>query len=210
MSEKGNHIWPAYVDMMTVLLMVYLLLALLFQVVVATSKTAINQVEADELAKAEAGKQGQEQIMPQQPPKKEQQASAAGEQASNSAENQDMTLVTITPTELAQKQGDLRLRLEARRNYLNASEIQTVKTWVEEHRSEIASKGIRLYSVAPNSNNVQVGSLLKVQFDRALSVMSAVNGSGISLESISYDNEIIQDATEDFVILRVRKDAPKP
>lgn len=34
-SGSKNHIWPAYVDMMTVLLMVYLLLSMIFQVLAA-------------------------------------------------------------------------------------------------------------------------------------------------------------------------------
>lgn len=34
-SGSKNHIWPAYVDMMTVLLMVYMLLSMIFQVLAA-------------------------------------------------------------------------------------------------------------------------------------------------------------------------------
>lgn len=34
-SGSKNHIWPAYVDMMTVLLMVYLLLSMIFQMLAA-------------------------------------------------------------------------------------------------------------------------------------------------------------------------------
>lgn len=35
MSASKNHTWPAYVDMMTVLLMVYILLSMIFQIIAA-------------------------------------------------------------------------------------------------------------------------------------------------------------------------------
>jgi len=34
MKRKENHIWPAYVDMMTVLLLVYVLVSLLFAMMI--------------------------------------------------------------------------------------------------------------------------------------------------------------------------------
>lgn len=38
MSKKNDHFWPAYVDMMTVLLLVYILISMVFQVLLVLAK----------------------------------------------------------------------------------------------------------------------------------------------------------------------------
>lgn len=45
-SSKSNHIWPAYVDMMTVLLMVYMLLSMIFQVLAALASPTSGAAES--------------------------------------------------------------------------------------------------------------------------------------------------------------------
>jgi len=51
-SSKSNHIWPAYVDMMTVLLMVYMLLSMIFQVLAAMATPSSGTPDAPPVSNA--------------------------------------------------------------------------------------------------------------------------------------------------------------
>lgn len=207
MSEKGgNHIWPAYVDMMTVLLMVYLLLALLFQVVVATTKTAVSQSsQAQQRKEAAANQVTEQKETSQESPKEESKVSTPNSAAksSGSAGGEKFGLVELDPAELKLRDGDFSIIMtEKTRNFLTPAEINLMKKWIGENLEQINAKGVRVFSVA--QNNRQTGNILKIQFDRALGAISVLFSMGVPQDKIIFDNVIVRDVEKDYVALRIQ------
>ncbi len=112
-------------------------------------------------------------------------------------------MVELDTTELKLRDSDFSVVIsEPKRNFLNAAEINLMKKWVEENRSKITDKGVRVFSVA--QVNRQVGTVLKIQFDRALSVISTLLAAGIPQDKIIFDNVLVRDVEKDYVALRLQ------
>ena len=207
MSQKrgGENIWIAYADMLTVLLMVFLLLAMLFQVIVATSKIAGPEEE-------EAGNQRS-----QSEQNAKQTSSKFGESVEKQTDKKDMSensdggmeqvatklpLVMVDTAVLQPRDGDLRINVELNRTYLTGVQQNEVRAWALRNKSILTTEKLRIYSVG-RSINVSTGDTLLMQVNRAVATMAVLQKEGAIIKNIRFDNLIVPNNADDFIILRV-------
>ena len=159
MSEKrgGENIWIAYADMLTVLLMVFLLLAMLFQVIVATSKISgpedaagNRKAEAEQASAQDKSKFGVS--LEKQPDKK---AMSGNTDDGMQQVAVKLPLVMVDTAALQPRDGDLRINVELNRTYLTGTQQNEVR---------------------------EEGAIIK---------------------NIRFDNLIVPNNADDFIILRV-------
>ncbi|AQT43279.1 hypothetical protein BBC0178_018290 [Bartonella apihabitans] len=206
MAQKrgGENIWIAYADMLTVLLMVFLLLAMLFQVIVATSKIAgpedqagNQKSQAEQSAKQAASKFGETVEKQQNKPSSDGNINDGMEQVATK-----LPLVMVDTAALQPRDGDLRINVELNRTYLTGVQQNEVRAWALRNKSVLATEKLRIYSVG-RSINVSTGDTLLLQVNRAVATMAALQKEGAIIKNIRFDNLIVPNNTDDFIILRV-------
>ena len=206
MAQKrgGENIWIAYADMLTVLLMVFLLLAMLFQVIVATSKIAgpedqagNQKSQAEQSAKQAASKFGETV---------EKQSNKAVSDGNIDDGMQQVAvklpLVMVDTAALQPRDGDLRINVELNRTYLTGVQQNEVRAWALRNKSILTTEKLRIYSVG-RSINVSTGDTLLLQVNRAVATMAVLQKEGAIIKNIRFDNLIVPNNTDDFIILRV-------
>ncbi|MHC5307486.1 hypothetical protein [Bartonella sp. LJL80] len=202
MSSKrgGESIWIAYADMLTVLLMVFLLLSMLFQVIVATSKIAGPEDEVgNQQAKApvDATTQAGDPTAPVSLEKTEDKESGAGD----SQEAVKLPLVMVDTQVLQPRDGDLRLNIELSRTYITTIQQEQVRAWARQNREKLSLHKLRIYSVA-RSVGVSTGDVLSMQVNRVVATMAALRKENVAIKNILFDNLIVPDNAGDYLILR--------
>ena len=213
MSQKrgGENIWIAYADMLTVLLMVFLLLAMLFQVIVATSKIAGPETEAGtqtasgEQSSGDAQKAGDSESK-FSTSKENLPTASGGKKDDGSAQVAvKLPLVMVNTDVLKERDGDLRINVELNRTYLTGTQQNEVREWALRNKSVLTTEKLRIYSVG-RSVNVSTGDTLLLQVNRAVATMAVLQKEGAIIKNIRFDNLIVPDNTEDYIILRVEHD----
>lgn len=207
----GENIWIAYADMLTVLLMVFLLLAMLFQVIVATSKIAGPENEAgnqkaESLQKTQAQKRniaGNEGKIGTTTQKLSDNAQAGGEDEMNQVAV-SLPLVMVDTAVLQPREGDLRITIQLNRTYLTTIQQHEVQAWAWKNKSVLATAKLRIYSVG-RSINVSTGDTLLMQVNRAVATMAVLQKEGAIIKNIRFDNLIVPDNNDDYLILRVEE-----
>ena len=207
MAQKrgGENIWIAYADMLTVLLMVFLLLAMLFQVIVATSKIAgpeeqeagNQKSQSEQNAKQPASKFGETVEKQQNKPSSDGNINDGTEQVATK-----LPLVMVDTAVLEPRDGDLRINVELNRTYLTGVQQNEVRAWALRNKSVLATEKLRIYSVG-RSINVSTGDTLLLQVNRAVATMAVLQKEGAIIKNIRFDNLIVPNNTDDFIILRV-------
>ena len=206
MTQKrgGENIWIAYADMLTVLLMVFLLLAMLFQVIVATSKIAgpedqagNQKSQAEQSAKQAASKFGETVEKQQNKAVSDGNIDDGMEQVATK-----LPLVMVDTAALQPRDGDLRINVELNRTYLTGVQQNEVRAWALRNKSILATEKLRIYSVG-RSINVSTGDTLLMQVNRAVATMAVLQKEGAIIKNIRFDNLIVPNNTDDFIILRV-------
>ena len=206
MAQKrgGENIWIAYADMLTVLLMVFLLLAMLFQVIVATSKIAgpedqagNQKSQAEQSAKQAASKFGETVEKQSNKAVSDGNIDDGMEQVATK-----LPLVMVDTAALQPRDGDLRINVELNRTYLTGVQQNEVRAWALRNKSILATEKLRIYSVG-RSINVSTGDTLLMQVNRAVATMAVLQKEGAIIKNIRFDNLIVPNNTDDFIILRV-------
>ncbi|WLT08145.1 hypothetical protein RAM19_08605 [Bartonella apihabitans] len=206
MAQKrgGENIWIAYADMLTVLLMVFLLLAMLFQVIVATSKIAEpedqagnQKSQAEQSAKQAASKFGETVEKQSNKAVSDGNIDDGMEQVATK-----LPLVMVDTAALQPRDGDLRINVELNRTYLTGVQQNEVRAWALRNKSVLATEKLRIYSVG-RSINVSTGDTLLLQVNRAVATMAVLQKEGAIIKNIRFDNLIVPNNTDDFIILRV-------
>ena len=206
MAQKrgGENIWIAYADMLTVLLMVFLLLAMLFQVIVATSKIAgpedqagNQKSQAEQSAKQAASKFGETVEKQSNKAVSDGNIDDGMEQVATK-----LPLVMVDTAVLQPRDGDLRINVELNRTYLTGVQQNEVRAWALRNKSILATEKLRIYSVG-RSINVSTGDTLLMQVNRAVATMAVLQKEGAIIKNIRFDNLIVPNNTDDFIILRV-------
>lgn len=208
----GENIWIAYADMLTVLLMVFLLLAMLFQVIVATSKIAgpendvgNQKAGADQTTAAEKrnGAGGEEKIGTAPQKLLDKTANAGGGEGTEQVAV-SLPLVMVDTNVLQPREGDLRINIQLNRTYLTSVQQHEVQAWAWKNKSVLATAKLRIYSVG-RSINVSTGDTLLMQVNRAVATMAVLQKEGAIIKNIRFDNLIVPDNTDDYLILRVEE-----
>jgi hypothetical protein len=206
MSEKrgGENIWIAYADMLTVLLMVFLLLAMLFQVIVATSKISgpedaagNRKAEAEQASAQDKSKFGVS--LEKQPDKKSMSGNTDDGMQQVAVK---LPLVMVDTAALQPRDGDLRINVELNRTYLTGVQQNEVRAWALRNKSILTTEKLRIYSVG-RSINVSTGDTLLMQVNRAVATMAVLQKEGAIIKNIRFDNLIVPNNADDFIILRV-------
>lgn len=207
----GENIWIAYADMLTVLLMVFLLLAMLFQVIVATSKIAGPENEAgNQNAESEQVSKAQKQSKVDDEGKIGTTTLKLSDNAQSGDDDQtqqvavDLPLVMVDTGALQPREGDLRINVELNRTYLTGIQQQEVQAWAQKNKSILATAKLRIYSVG-RSINVSTGDTLLMQVNRAVATMAVLQKEGAIIKNIRFDNLIVPNNNDDFIILRVEE-----
>lgn len=156
MKKKGeNHIWPAYVDMMTVLLLVYVLVSLLFAMMIQQTEASKYQEKLDYL-------------MSLTPSERE----VALQSEQNAYLGQEGDSLIKTPEEIAvdthndmltAQPNDLVLSLPSD-EVLTDSDKATLTKWYQQHQAEIAQRGLYLGVVLQKKDDVSMGALYRKQY----------------------------------------------
>ena len=206
MAQKrgGENIWIAYADMLTVLLMVFLLLAMLFQVIVATSKIAgpedqagNQKSQAEQSAKQAASKFGETVEKQSNKAVSDGNIDDGMEQVATK-----LPLVMVDTAALQPRDGDLRINVELNRTYLTGVQQNEVRAWALRNKSILTTEKLRIYSVG-RSINVSTGDTLLMQVNRAVATMAVLQKEGAIIKNIRFDNLIVPNNADDFIILRV-------
>jgi hypothetical protein len=116
-SSKSNHIWPAYVDMMTVLLMVYMLLSMIFQVLAAMSTESSGTPNAPAVSNATSG------------------------EAVASAHR------TTMDDSLTQRPTDFVASVGQDENFLQPAERAATRAWISRNAQAIRERGVLVFSL---------------------------------------------------------------
>ncbi|WP_295735741.1 hypothetical protein [uncultured Bartonella sp.] len=210
MAEKrgGENIWIAYADMLTVLLMVFLLLAMLFQVIVATSKIAGPEDEAgNQKSESEQASKKAPTVIDDQSKfsmsneNKLNKNGGIDDTTSNEQVAANLPLVMVDTEVLKPRDGDLRINVELNRTYLTAVQQNEVRAWALRNKNALSTDKLRIYSVG-RSVNVSTGDTLLMQVNRAVATMAVLQKEGAIIKNIRFDNLIVPDNTEDYIILR--------
>lgn len=208
----GENIWIAYADMLTVLLMVFLLLAMLFQVIVATSKIAgPDDVEAGNQS-SQSGQQ--ENARQQNVAGGDERVGTSSQRLSDKAqagskrETRDVAvnlpLDMVHTDVLKPREGDLRINIELSRTYLTNIQQEEVRAWALKNKNILSTAKLRIYSVG-RSDNVSSGDTLQMQVNRAVATMAVLQKEGAVIKNIRFDNLVVPDNKDDFIILRVEE-----
>lgn len=208
----GENIWIAYADMLTVLLMVFLLLAMLFQVIVATSKIAgPDDVEAGNQS-SQSGQQ--ENARQQNVAGGDERVGTSSQRLSDKAqagskrETRDVAvnlpLDMVHTDVLKPREGDLRINIELSRTYLTTVQQEEVRAWALKNKNILSTAKLRIYSVG-RSDNVSSGDTLQMQVNRAVATMAVLQKEGAVIKNIRFDNLVVPDNKDDFIILRVEE-----
>ena len=211
MAEKrgGENIWIAYADMLTVLLMVFLLLAMLFQVIVATSKIAGPEDQAgNQNAESEQTSKKAPTVIDDQSKfsvsnknKPNKNGGIDDTTGSNEQVAANLPLVMVDTGALKPRDGDLRLNVELNRTYLTSIQQNEVRAWALRNKAALTTEKLRIYSVG-RSVNVSTGDTLLMQVNRAVATMAVLQKEGAIIKNIRFDNLIVPDNIEDYIILR--------
>lgn len=154
MKKKENHIWPAYVDMMTVLLLVYVLVSLLFATMIKQDTEAQYEEKLNSLMSLKVtsaiGPDGANPHM------------STGNQASDLQPEEVMT--DENTDMLARRDGDLILTLNPGAEKLTSTEQVKITDWYQKNRREIENKGVYFAVIAKKDSEVSVGALYRKQY----------------------------------------------
>ncbi|MGX7004769.1 hypothetical protein [Caballeronia sp. KNU42] len=116
-SSKSNHIWPAYVDMMTVLLMVYMLLSMIFQVLAAMATPSSGTPDAPPVSNA------------------------------TSAEASPVPHAASMDESLAQLPTDFAAKVSVEENFLQPAERAATRAWISQNAQAIRERGLLVFSM---------------------------------------------------------------
>jgi hypothetical protein len=121
-SSKSNHIWPAYVDMMTVLLMVYMLLSMIFQVLAAMATPSSGTPDAPPVSNA------------------------------TSAEAMAVTHQATMDDSLTPQATDFVAKVGKDENFLQPAERAATRAWISQNAAAIRARGVLVFSLTGTSD----------------------------------------------------------
>ncbi|MGA7817715.1 hypothetical protein [Caballeronia sp.] len=116
-SSKSNHIWPAYVDMMTVLLMVYMLLSMIFQVLAALATPSSGTPDAPPVSNA------------------------------TSAEPTSVSHAAVMDDSLTQLPTDFVASVGRDENFLQPAQRAATRAWMSRNEQAIRARGFLVFSL---------------------------------------------------------------
>jgi len=76
------------------------------------------------------------------------------------------------------------------------------RPWALRNKSILTTEKLRIYSVG-RSINVSTGDTLLMQVNRAVATMAVLQKEGAIIKNIRFDNLIVPNNADDFIILRV-------
>lgn len=156
MKKKGeNHIWPAYVDMMTVLLLVYVLVSLLFAMMIQQTEASKYQEKLDYLMSLTPGEREIEL--------QSQQNAYLGHDGDSLLKAPEEIAVDTYNDMLTAQPDDLVLPLSPD-EALTGSDKAALTAWYQQHQAEIAKQGLYLGVVVQKKDAVSMGALYRKQY----------------------------------------------
>lgn len=162
MSAK-SHIWPAYVDMMTVILMVYILINVMFSAVIANADLTNKQD-----TKSQQNSSG---------------SSSTSKQGTLSGAPYD-SVITLRKYDAFYKieTGDMILNLNDEANgFKNPDDVNKLKAWLSNHKN---NKGKVLFGVFINDDGTKsMGALLRWQTMLYYKLLALMKEEGIDLST---------------------------
>lgn len=196
MKKKENHIWPAYVDMMTVLLLVYVLVSLLFAMMIKQDTEAKYEEKLNSLIalKVNSAVQSDGSTL-QQPSGK--QVSEPPPEVLAIDDHQDM---------LVHRDGDLILNLQPGDELLMNKEQVALTGWYQKNRSRIEAHGILLGVVTKKNNTVSIGALYRKQYMLYMDTLRYLITTEKDFKPANFIHRSpmpLEDVLEEYMVLRV-------
>ncbi|WP_297323181.1 hypothetical protein [uncultured Bartonella sp.] len=113
-----------------------------------------------------------------------------------------LPIVMVDTSVLQPRPGDLRMNIELSRTYLTNAQKEQVRAWAQKYRKDLATDKLRIFSVG-RSVDLSTGDTLLMQVNRAVATMAVLQKEGAIIKNIRFDNLIVPDNKDDFIILRV-------
>lgn len=156
MKKKGeNHIWPAYVDMMTVLLLVYVLVSLLFAMMIQQTEASKYQEKLDYLMSLTPSERAVEL--------QSQQNAYLGQEGDSLVKAPEAVEVETHNDMLTAQPNDLVLPLPTNEALTDGDQASLIK-WYQQHQTEITQHGLYLGVILQKKDEVSMGALYRKQY----------------------------------------------
>lgn len=192
MKKKENHIWPAYVDMMTVLLLVYVLVSLLFAMMIKQDTEAQYEQKLNSLM----------------------ELTVTSDIGSDGA-NPHMSTGNIRPEEvitdenldmLVRRDGDLILILQSGEEKITHPAQVKIADWYQKNRRNIEKKGVYFAVIIKKNNGVSVGALYRKQYmlymDTLRYLVNTIND--FKPANFSHRSPLpVSNLPEEYIVIRI-------
>ena len=198
MKKKENHIWPAYVDMMTVLLLVYVLVSLLFAMMIKQDTEAKYEEKLNSLMELKVTSAIESDGVTRH--------QSAGEQATDplpeaviTDDNQDM---------LVRRDGDLILTLQPGEEKITKEEQTKITSWYQKNHVEIESYGLLFGVVTKKDSSVSMGAIYRKQYMLYMDTLRLLVNTQSDFKAASFIHRSpmpVEDIPDEFMIIRVAK-----
>jgi len=198
MKRKENHIWPAYVDMMTVLLLVYVLVSLLFAMMIKQDTEAkyeekLNGLMAMKITSAT-------------------ELDGATLHQSASKQTTDLIPEEIIKDDnhdmLDRYKGDLVIILQPGEEKISAKDQVKITDWYLKNQSEIKVRGIYFGVVTRNNNSVSIGAVYRKQYMLYMDTLRFLVNTQIDFKPGNYIHRSpmpVDGLSEEYMVMRVAK-----
>ncbi|MDD9341810.1 MAG: hypothetical protein PV362_19645 [Providencia heimbachae] len=202
MRKKGeNHIWPAYVDMMTVLLLVYVLVSLLFAMMIQQTEASKYQEKLDYLMSLTPSEREVEI--------QSQQNAYLGHEGDSLVKAPKEVAVDTHNDMLTAQPNDLVLSLPSD-EALTDSDKAALTKWYQLHQAEIAKQGLYLGVMVQKKDDVSMGALYRKQYLFYMDAMRVLTQLDPYFNPASFTQRSPQPSSaESTELLRFRV-APEP
>lgn len=230
-KSKSNHIWPAYVDMMTVLLLVYVLVSLLFAMMIKESIEAeykekldnIISLSAEEIVEnmtqvnltAKVVKEDAE--MKQNIEQPIEQESISTQAHNNEHEgNADQDSASVPQEEIVQddhldmlerRADDFTLPLVENQELLSQGDKDKLEKWYQANLSIIEKHGIDIGVIVKKNNQVSLGAVYRKQYMLYMDILRFLMDENKDFEPSNYIHRSPKgsiDIQDEYLLFRIK------
>lgn len=155
-KKRENHIWPAYVDMMTVLLLVYVLVSLLFAMMIQDTEESKYQEKLDYIMSLTPSERDAEILS--------QKNAYLGDKGDYLIKSPEEHIVDNYEDMLTSQVNDLVIPIYSGNEVLSDSDKKELITWYQQYQADIVQKGLYLGVILRKKDDVSAGALYRKQY----------------------------------------------